>query len=245
MRIAILADIHGNLLALQAALADIGRRGIAQVIHLGDCVSGPLWPRETLELLQATGIASVRGNHDRWVAEGVTGGADAYARQQLDAAQIAWLHALPFSLRPQPGLLAFHARPDDDNAYLLEDVRDGRLAEAAPEDVAARLGDAAAGLVLCGHSHRAGLLALPDGRLVLNPGSLGCPAYADPTPPAHVSEAGSAFARYAIVTLAEGAVATAELVALAYDHAGAAARAAALGRSDWAQALRHGRMPKA
>ncbi|TIW76192.1 MAG: metallophosphoesterase, partial [Mesorhizobium sp.] len=48
MRIAVLADIHGNLLALDAVLDDLNRRGGADVtVDLGDCVSGPLWPRET------------------------------------------------------------------------------------------------------------------------------------------------------------------------------------------------------
>ncbi|CAH2405148.1 hypothetical protein MES4922_40086 [Mesorhizobium ventifaucium] len=69
MRIAVLADIHGNVLALDAVLDDLRQRGGADlVVNLGDCVSGPLWPRETMERLEALALPTVRGNHDRRVA---------------------------------------------------------------------------------------------------------------------------------------------------------------------------------
>ncbi len=51
MRIAVIADIHGNMPALEAVLADARRRNIDRTINLGDCVSGPLWPREVCDLL--------------------------------------------------------------------------------------------------------------------------------------------------------------------------------------------------
>ncbi|CEJ09983.1 Calcineurin-like phosphoesterase superfamily domain protein [bacterium YEK0313] len=47
MRLAVIADIHGNVLALDAVLADVAGRGADRIVNLGDCVSGPLWPRET------------------------------------------------------------------------------------------------------------------------------------------------------------------------------------------------------
>ncbi|WP_292649880.1 metallophosphoesterase, partial [Mesorhizobium sp.] len=54
MRIAVLADIHGNVIALDAVLDDLQQRGGADlIVNLGDCVSGPLWPRETMERLEA------------------------------------------------------------------------------------------------------------------------------------------------------------------------------------------------
>jgi predicted phosphodiesterase len=53
MRIALIADIHGNMPALEAALADIQRRNIDRTINLGDCVPGPLWPHEVCDLLMA------------------------------------------------------------------------------------------------------------------------------------------------------------------------------------------------
>ncbi|MGG5821557.1 metallophosphoesterase family protein [Falsiroseomonas sp. HW251] len=243
MRLGVFADVHGNLPALEAVLADMRRRAVDAAVNLGDLVSGPLWPRETLAVLREGGVPALRGNHDRWVSEGGEGASDRHAIAALDAESIAWLGALPVRLEPAPGVLAFHACPEDDNAYLLEDVRDGRLVPAPAALVAARLGEVAAGLVLCAHSHLAGLRVLPDGRHVLNPGSVGCPAYADPTAPAHVSEAGSPVARYAVVEIAEGLLRAAEMIALPYDHEAAARRAEANGRPDWAHALRHGAMP--
>jgi len=83
--------------------------------------------------------------------------------------------------------------------------------------------------------------------LLLNPESVGCPAYDDPSAPAHVSEAGSPHARYALLDFShgEGRGDDAEMtfVALSYAHEQAACRAEANGRADWAHALRTGTMP--
>ena len=68
MRLAVLSDIHGNLLALEAVLTDIEARGVDAIVNLGDCVTSPLWPSETLALLDAIDMPTVRGNHDRVLA---------------------------------------------------------------------------------------------------------------------------------------------------------------------------------
>jgi predicted phosphodiesterase len=242
MRLAILADIHGNLLALEAVLADLDRRGADAIVNLGDCVSSPLWPRETLDLLMAKGWPTVRGNHDRWVSEDREESpqtSDGYARHALDAAGRAWLGALPVQLELPGGIIAFHARPHDDNAYLIEDIEDGRLVRAPAAVIAARLGGVAAPVLLCGHSHLQHVLQLPDGPWIINPGSIGGPAYDDPTPPAHVSESGSPSARYAILEL-DGDTVAVDQIAIPYDHISAARRAAENGRPDWAHALMTG-----
>lgn len=92
MRIAVLADIHGNVLALDAVLDDLRQRGGADlIVNLGDCVSGPLWPRETMERLEALDLPTVRGNHDRRVARDTADEtmwpSDRYAQDRLTAAQ--------------------------------------------------------------------------------------------------------------------------------------------------------------
>ena len=85
MRLAVVSDIHGNLPALQAVLAEIGRERVDRVVNLGDIVSGPLWPRETAALLRALDWPTIRGNHERQVltlpAERM-GPADAFARRK-------------------------------------------------------------------------------------------------------------------------------------------------------------------
>ena len=65
MNFAAIADIHGNLLALEAVLADIARRGISTIVNLGDLLSGPLWPAETADRLQSLNLPTVSGNHER------------------------------------------------------------------------------------------------------------------------------------------------------------------------------------
>jgi predicted phosphodiesterase len=61
MKIAILSDIHGNLVALQAVLRDIAQQGVDQTVNLGDILSGPLNPAETADLLMSLGSANHTG----------------------------------------------------------------------------------------------------------------------------------------------------------------------------------------
>src|SRR5687767_11823191 len=98
MRIAVIADIHGNLPALEAVVADLAGRGADLIVDLGDCASGPLWPRETMDRLADLGPVTVRGNHDRTVVslapEQMTL-SDSFAFGQLSAEQREQLGALP------------------------------------------------------------------------------------------------------------------------------------------------------
>ena len=250
MRIAVIADIHGNVLALDAVLEDLERRGGADItVDLGDCVSGPLWPGETMERLQALKLPTVRGNHDRRVAQDPADEpmwpSDRYARERLTKAQRAALLGLPLTLEIAPGIIAFHARPDHDEKYLADAVVDGQLVRAPLAAIRRRLKslDPACRLVLCGHSHRSELIRIPGGPIIFNPGSVGCPAYDDDTPPAHVSEQGTPHARYGIVELdSQDRPHRFETFAVDYDHEAAARQAEAAGRPEWAHALRTGFM---
>jgi diadenosine tetraphosphatase ApaH/serine/threonine PP2A family protein phosphatase len=250
MRIAVIADIHGNILALEAVLADLAKRGGADLtVDLGDCVSGPLWPAETFARLEKLGAITVRGNHDRRVALDsldAMGPSDRFAHDRLSPAQRDWLATLPLRAEVAPSVLAFHARPDHDESYLTEIIAGGSLVRAPLAKIEKRLTglDHSLRLLLFGHSHRPELLRLADGRILFNPGSVGCPAYFDDTAPAHVSEAGSPHARYGLIELdASHAVTRIEHLAVAYDHEAAARRAQQSGRPEWAHALRTGFMP--
>ena len=194
MRIAVIADIHGNMPALEAVLADIQRRGVDRTINLGDSVSGPLWPREVCDLLMASSSLVIRGNHDRWVSgpdPASMGPSDRYAHSNLGADHRHWLGALPTSADAGNGIFACHGTPTNDNQYLIEEVSEHHLVRAHPSTIRERLGDVQARVVLCGHSHQQHLIQLPDGPLILNPGSVGCPSYDDPGADPHVSEGGS------------------------------------------------------
>ena len=117
MRIAVIADIHGNLPALEVVLAGIERRGVDQTINLGDCVSGPLWPREVCDLLMASDHLTIRGNYDRWVSAPnlkPIGASDRYAPSQLDPDHSHWLLQLPASADAAYGIFA---TPTNDNQY--------------------------------------------------------------------------------------------------------------------------------
>ena len=89
--------------------------------------------------------------------------------------------------------------------------------------------------MLCGHSHIARIVST-DGTVVVNPGSVGQPAYEDPTQPAHVSETGSPHARYAILSIHSDRV-EADVISVSYDHLAAAKRAEENGSASWAQFL--------
>ncbi|MBS7791458.1 metallophosphatase family protein [Roseococcus sp. SDR] len=242
MRLAVISDIHGNLMALEAVLSDLASRGVDATINLGDCVAGPLWPRETFELLADLGIPTVRGNHDRWIVDRPAEQmppAGLFAREALTEAQRAVLHALPATLQFTPEILAVHGTPTDDTAYLLEEVtEDGRLAPVRRAILAERLAGAAPPVLLCGHSHRQAVVMGPAGTLILNPGSVGCPAFAD-SPAAGGLEHRSPHARYAVLTKQHGRWG-AELLALEYDWDAAARRADGLGWPRWARALATG-----
>jgi predicted phosphodiesterase len=235
MRIAILSDIHGNLLALETVLADLPRHRVDLTINLGDCATGPLWPLETVQLLESLQLPTVRGNHDRWLVESPPGpitSSIAFTRGALGESWCARLHALPPALEPHEGVLAVHGTPHDDTSYLLEDSDGGPLQLATATTLASRLGGVTAGLILCGHSHTQHIALAPGNRLIVNPGSVGLPRYVE-NPAVPLQEASAPHARYAIATRGAGGWAI-ECVALSYDFASVARQARVNGRPEWA-----------
>ena len=245
MRIAVISDIHGNLAALETVLTDIKERGVDLTVNLGDCVTSPLWPAETFEALQALSLPTVRGNHDRWIEEypdDKLSPAGRFARSSLTSEQRKALYSLPSRIDLEDGILACHGTPNEDTTCLLEEsLDDGRFVPARREVLRARLeGAMTARIVLCGHSHRQAIVHGPGECLILNPGSVGCPVFAD-IPIAANLEHRSPHARYAVLTKIEKRW-RAELLALEYDWESASARALANNRPEWAKALLTGRV---
>ncbi len=241
---AVVSDIHGNILALRAVIEDLARRRITKVVDLGDDASGPLWPLETTRLLMSLGWTHAAGNHDRLIAGAPPASlkpSDAFAFSRLGKAEREWLGSHPRIARIEEEIVGFHGTPDDDEGYLVETAESGRVRIAHPDIVLDRLGSLRSPVILCGHTHLQRCLSLPGGGLVINPGSVGLPAYAETENNPHLVESGSPHARYAIVSGDHGSWSV-EFVLLAYEWGRAADKARADGRSDWEQALRTGFM---
>lgn len=245
MRIAIVSDIHGNLPALEAVVEDIERRGADAIVNLGDSLSGPLMPLETARFLMAQDWVQLAGNHERQlltVPADKRGASDAFAHARLGAKEFAWIASLTHTHRFSAEVMLCHGTPASDLEYFLETVAPNDFRAATQTEIDARLGDVDAALVACGHTHVPRVVHASSGQLIVNPGSVGLPAYDDIHPYPHAVETGSPHARYAIVEQRDGDW-TARLVAVPYDHTAMAKLALENGRPDWAHALKTGRMP--
>jgi len=256
MKLAAISDIHGNLPALDAVLADIAAQGgVDLVVNLGDILSGPLWAAATADRLMALDLPTIAGNHERQLltqARERMSASDAHTADELPPAHRAWLAALPATRALSAEVFCCHGTPTSDLVYFLETpvpgfvgvgrgangVRAATLAEAT-ERAGAALQGVAHGVILCGHSHVPRALRLADGRLVVNPGSVGLQGFDDDHVHPHVIETRTPHARYAL--LERGAAGwNVSLRAVAYDWEAAARRAAQEGRPDWAHVLRTG-----
>lgn len=184
MRVAVLADIHGNLPALEAVLQDVAAAGVDAVVLNGDLADGPM-PAETLDLLEDLGERAiwVRGNTDRDLASAFDGtfqptGLAANAPPEYFAwcaARIGQAHRdrlarLPLMVTVDVdglGPVAFcHATARDDNEFILVDSPIGHF-QAAFADVPEQT-------VVVGHTHMP-FDRLADTRRIINPGSVGLP----------------------------------------------------------------------
>jgi len=244
MRIAVVADIHGNVRALRAVMDDLSEVAADRVINLGDTISGPLEAAETADLLISLAWTTVRGNHDRQLLDRPVeqmGPSDRATFVALGSHHKSWLNSLEQTVAFE-GLIFCHGTPDNDDVYLTETVEpDGAARIATRAEVTRRLSGVQAPVVLCGHSHTVRMIGLGDDRIVINPGSVGLQAATVFEPAPHVTEMGAPHARYAVLERRKsGDPWRVTFRVVAYDWDGAAERAAANGREDWARWLRTG-----
>ena len=181
MRLAAIADVHGNYLALEAVLADIRAQGIGEIVNLGDMASGPLDARRTMDALMALDAVHVLGNHDRWLIDRPVekmGSWERPAYAQLGARHLDWLRTVPSTQVFRDQVFLCHATPADDNVYWLETVTpDGSVRMSPLEAIEKEAEGISQSLILCAHTHIARAVRLGDGRLVVNPGSVGGPGF--------------------------------------------------------------------
>src|SRR5471030_692256 len=221
MRFAAIADVHGNHLALEAVIADIRAQDIDEIVNLGDMASGPLDARRTMDALMALDAVHVLGNHDRYLIDRPPEKMGSWERPvfaQLDAGHLDWLRVVPPTLVFRDSVFLCHATPKCDEIYWLETVTpDGAVRMSSLEAVEKVAEGIAQSLILCAHTHIARAVKLRDGRMVVNPGSVGLPGYRANHPLPHVVEAGTPDARYAILELVDGSC-HATFRHVPYDH---------------------------
>jgi predicted phosphodiesterase len=242
VRLGVLSDIHGNLRALEAVQRDLRWHSPDLVVNLGDHLSGPLQAAATADALMSAGYVGIRGNHDRQLLDRPVekmGLSDRAASSQLTQDHRDWLQALPATLDIEPGIHLCHGSPGDDLQYLLEDVRPDGVHMASAQTIRARLGEIDGKLILCGHSHVPRLVTIAGNAQIVNPGSVGVPAYTDVHPCLHYMETGSPHARYALLDR-EGATWRVTFIAVEYDWHAASEEAQRNNRPDWAHALATG-----
>jgi putative phosphoesterase len=177
LRVAALYDVHGNIRALEAVLADVPED--ARILVGGDVAAGP-FPQETIDRLRGLGerVSWIRGNADRELTPGEPGLAPAetmeWLRTRLDESTIEWLHELPATLElAVEGLgrvLFCHATPRNDIDIFTESTPEAAIADQFAVD---------ADLVVCGHTHTQFERTI-GGVRVVNSGSVGMPYEDEP-----------------------------------------------------------------
>lgn len=171
-----LYDIHGNLAALEAVLAEAAEQiGVTSYLLGGDYAAVGPWPRETTELLETLpAVVRIRGNVERWLleepevppeAQALLTAAFAAARESLGAALVGRLYSLP-ERAELDGMVVCHGSPLSDIASFAPQPQAGEESMLAGE---------AERTVLFGHSHRQFRRPGPNGTTLVNPGSVGAP----------------------------------------------------------------------
>ena len=254
--IAAISDIHSNVFALDAVLADIKKRDINQIVNLGDILYGPIAPKATYELLMAhrDDIVTIRGNQDRQIYEALNLSTMAevadnptmdFIVKDLPKDAIEWMRALPFDCHLNEDVYLCHGTPTDDMVYLLEDIATGAPTVRSDSNILSLLNGIASPVIICGHTHIPRTVTLSSGQMVINSGSVGYPAYEDDLPILHKMQTYSPHASYALITFIEtpqGKRWQTEHIKVAYSHKAAAELALNNGREDWAFALNTGRV---
>ena len=134
VKVAVISDVHGNRLALEAVLDDIARQGVDATFNLGDLVSGPLEPSWTADILMELDFPTMRGNHERMLIDKPPeklGPVDRFAQEQMESRHRAWLDALPATLSCSTMSSSATARRRRDDEPWLDNWWDGRTRDAA------------------------------------------------------------------------------------------------------------------
>lgn len=250
--IAAISDIHSNVFALEAVLADIKRHDVDQIVNLGDILYGPIAPKATYELLMKhqADIITIRGNQDRQIyettaAEIASNPTMAFIINDLPKTAIEWIRALPFDYPLSDDVYLCHGSPTDDMMYLLENIETGQPIVRNDADILALLNGIDSPVIICGHTHIPRTITVSTGQIIVNTGSVGYPAYEDDLPIIHKMQTYSPHASYALIKSIEteqGRSWQTEHIKVPYNYEAAAKLASRNDREDWAFALRTDRV---
>ncbi len=244
---AIISDVHGNSLALQAVLKDIAARHVDQIINLGDHVFGALEPEQTAKLIRQISMLCISGNTDREILESLDKPSDKEnmerVKAELSAESLEWLRQLSPTAVCDDLFFVCHGTPDSDNDYLLEKVTPNGVFVYNDEELIEKTAHINQRIILCGHSHVNRLVYLSNSKIILNPGSIGLPAYLGNGEHRFAMESMTPHAKYALVKVNSDNI-NIELIHCTYDWHAASAAARANGSEKWSQFLLQGRMPK-
>jgi putative phosphoesterase len=207
MRIALISDIHGNLTALEAALADIERQGADRIVCLGDVAVGGPQPVEVIHRLRDLGIPVIMGNTDDWLLHPrrnpartrkarLTMDTEMWAAEQMTATERALISeyapTLPFDLDGL-SLICYHASPRNFNDKIRPNTNTALLAKYFKGQDAA--------LFAGGHTHEAMIRRYGES-LIINPGSVGAPVIEAKS--SHKDAYYPTWAEYALVDSSDG-----------------------------------------
>jgi putative phosphoesterase len=240
---AIISDIHGNSRALTAVLNDIQSRKVDTIINLGDFFFGALEPEATAGILRKHPMISITGNTDIDILNNVE--KDGMPRVQADLSEQskAWLRSLPATTSVDDVLFVCHGTPESNNEYLLEKVTEHGVFVYNDEDLIAKTSGIKERIILCGHSHVNRVIHLSNGKMIVNPGSVGLPAYLGNGQYRFAMESMTPHAKYAIIKI-DGDSITVNQINCPYDWNAASEAARKNGNENVAKFLLYGRMPK-
>ncbi|MCL6605477.1 MAG: metallophosphatase family protein [Paenibacillus sp.] len=244
--IAVISDIHSNKNALEAVLRDADGRNIDLIVNLGDSLFGPVDPLGTARLLmQRDNIVNIMGNCDELLLQDVYQSLTFnYVKPLLQTVHEDWIKDHKYSWS-YSSLLFCHGTPWNNSRYLLEQIApSGDVIYKRIEQLTEELQSINQQIIFCGHSHVYHSMSLPEGKLVVNPGSVGLPAYQDEEPFPHTMESGTPYASYCICRrdLIEEESWNIEHILVKYDWNEAAAQAEQNGRLDYAHPIRTGKV---
>ena len=178
MRTAIISDVHANLTALNAVLAEIDSMGINHIISAGDVVGYYPFPNEVIQLFKERSVVGIAGNHDRTVIRTqvssmnpIAGEAARWTAKELNESSRNYLASLPPRMHVTIGgklIGLYHGSPRDDVEYVFEEEADPELLKLSGTR-----------LLILGHTHVPFIHRSREGTIV-NPGSVGQPRDGDP-----------------------------------------------------------------